>query len=81
MKISCLVTRLVISRFLDLRGNLGIVKEKPTRKTYLYWEKKHLAPHIYQVKFYLAAFLWSQWNLCYIFARKVETVESIFEKG
>ena len=26
--------RLVFSRFLDLRGNLGIVKGKPTRKTF-----------------------------------------------
>ena len=27
------INRLVFSRFLNLRGNLGIVKEKPTRKT------------------------------------------------
>ena len=35
-------TRLVFSRFLDLHGNLGIVKEKPTRKTCF-----SLAPRIY----------------------------------
>ena len=32
--------RLVFSRFLDLRGNLEIVKEKPTRKTCFSREKK-----------------------------------------
>ena len=49
--------RLVFSRFLDLRENLGIVKEKPTRKTCFSREKKCLAPRIYQAKFCLAAFL------------------------
>ena len=48
---------LVFSRFLDLRGNLGIVKEKPTSKTCFFLEKKRLAPHIYQAKFCLAVFL------------------------
>ena len=43
--------------FLDLRGNLGIVREKPTRKTCFCREKKRLAPRIYQAKFCLAAFL------------------------
>ena len=60
-------TRLVFSRFLDLHGNLGIVKEKPTRKTCFFHEKKCLAPRIYQAKFCLPAFLWSQRNLYYIF--------------
>ena len=36
--------RLVFSRFLDLPGNLGTVKEKPTRKTCFSREKKRLAP-------------------------------------
>ena len=49
--------RLVFSRLLDLRGNLGIVKEKPTRKTCSPCEKRRLAPRIYQEKFCLAAFL------------------------
>ena len=48
--------RLVFSRFLDLRENLGIVKKK-TRKTCFSREKKRLAPRIYQEKFCLAAFL------------------------
>ena len=61
--------RLVFSRFLDLLGNLGIVKDKPTRKTCFSREKKRLAPRIYQAKFCLAAFLWSQRNLYYIFTR------------
>ena len=50
-------SRLVFSRFLDLRVNLGSVKEKLTRKTYFPREKKRLAPRIYQAKFCLAAFL------------------------
>ena len=33
--------------FLDLRGNLGTVKEKPTRKTCFSREKKRLATRIY----------------------------------
>ena len=49
--------RLVFSRFFDIRGNLGNVKEKPTRKTCFSREKKRLAPRIYQAKFCLAAFL------------------------
>ena len=49
--------RLVFSRFLDLRVNLGIAKEKPTRKTFFSREKKHLAPRIYQAKFCLSTFL------------------------
>ena len=40
------VNRLVFCRLLDLRGNLGIVKEKPTRKTCFSHEKKRLAPHL-----------------------------------
>ena len=39
--------RLVFSRFLNLRGNLGIVKEKPTRKTCFSREKKRLAQRVY----------------------------------
>ena len=49
--------RLVFSRFFDIRGNLGNVIEKPTRKTCFSHEKKRLAPRIYQAKFCLAAFL------------------------
>ena len=49
--------RLVFSRFFDIRGNLGNVKEKTTRKTCFSREKKRLAPRIYQAKFCLAAFL------------------------
>ena len=37
-------SRLVFSRFLDLHGNLGIAKEKPTRQTCFSREKKCL-PH------------------------------------
>ena len=48
--------RLVFSQCLNLRGNLGIVKEKPTRKTCFSREKECLAPRAYQAKFYLAAF-------------------------
>ena len=50
-------TRLVFSRFFEIRGNLGNVKEKPTRKTCFSREKKRLALRIYQAKFCLAAFL------------------------
>ena len=63
------LSRLVVSRFLDLRGNLGIVKEKPTKKTCFSREKKHLAPCIYLAKLCQVAFLWSQRNLYYIFTR------------
>ena len=52
-----LLRRRVFSRFLDLRENLGIVKEKPDGKTCFSRQKKRLAPHIYQAKFCLAAFL------------------------
>ena len=73
--------RLIFSRFLDLHGNLGIVKEKPTRKTPSSLERIRLAPRIYQGNFCLAAFLSSQRNLYYIFTTKrVETGESIFVK-
>ena len=52
-----MICRLVFSRFMELRGNLGIVKEKPTGKTFFSREKKRLAPRIYQTRFCLAAFL------------------------
>ena len=45
------------TRYLNLFGNLGIVKEKPTRKTCFSREKKRLATHIYPAKFCMAAFL------------------------
>ena len=48
---------LVFSQFLDLRGNLGIFKEKSARKTCFSREKKRLAPRIHQAKFSLAVFL------------------------
>ena len=54
-----LICRLVFSRFFDFRGNLRIVKEKPTRKTCFSGEKKRLAPRIYEAKFCPAVFLWS----------------------
>ena len=74
-----IVGRLVFSRFLDLRGNLGIVSETRTRKTFSR-EKKRLAPRIYQAKFYQAAFFWSQQNLYYTFTRnRVKTGESIWK--
>ena len=63
------VSRLVFSRFLDLRGNFGIVKGKPTRKTCFSRGKKGPAPRIYQAKFRQVTFLWSQRNLYYIFTR------------
>ena len=44
-------SRLVFSRFFDIRGNLGNAKEKPTRKTCLSREMKHLALCIYLAKF------------------------------
>ena len=44
--------RLVFSQFLDLRGNFGNVKEKPTRKTCFSREKKRLTLRIYLAKFY-----------------------------
>ena len=37
--------RLVFSRFFDIRGNLGNVKEKPTRKTCFSREKKSALLH------------------------------------
>ena len=70
--------RLVFSRFLDLRGNFGIVKEKPTRKSCFSREKKHISPSIYQTQLCLAAFPSSQRNLYYISrAMDVKTGESI----
>ena len=54
-----ILIRLAFSRFLDLHGNLGIVKQKATRKTCFSREKKRIAPRIYQAKFCLAAFLWN----------------------
>ena len=45
------------TRYLNLFGNLGIVKEKPTRKTSFSREKKRLATRIYPAKFCMAAFL------------------------
>ena len=45
------VARLVFSRFFDIRGNLGNVKEKPTRKTCFSREMKRLALRIYLAKF------------------------------
>ena len=44
--------RLVFSRFFYIRGNLGNVKEKPTRKTCFSHEMKRLALRIYLAKFY-----------------------------
>ena len=43
--------RLEFSRFLDLRGNLGNVKEKPTRKTCFSRGKKRLATRNQLAKF------------------------------
>ena len=43
--------RCVFSRFLDLRGNLGVVKEKPARKTCFSHEKMYLPPRICQRDF------------------------------
>ena len=40
--------RLVFSRFLDLRGSLGNIKEKLARKTCFSREKKRLAPSTLQ---------------------------------
>ena len=51
------VVSIDVSRFLDLCGNLGNGKEKPTRKTCFSREKKRLTPRINQAKFCLAAFL------------------------
>ena len=61
--------RLIFSRFLELRGNLGIVKEKPTRKTCFSREKKRLAPRIYHAIFCLASFFSRRRNFYYIFTR------------
>ena len=49
--------RLAFSRFLGLRGNLGIVTEKPTRKSCLSCEKKDRAARIYHAKVWLTAFI------------------------
>ena len=43
--------RLVFSRCFDIRGNLGNVKEKPTRKTCFSCEMKCLALRMYLAKF------------------------------
>ena len=43
--------RCVFSRFLDLRGNLGVVKEKPAGKTCFSHEKMYLPPRICQRDF------------------------------
>ena len=43
--------RLVFTRFFDSHGNLGNVKEKPTRKTYFSPEKKRLTVRIYLANF------------------------------
>ena len=43
--------RLVFSRFFYLHGNLGNVKEKPTRKTCFSRENKRLTLRIYLAKF------------------------------
>ena len=40
-------TRLVFSRPFDIRGNLGNVEEKPTRKTGFSRERKRPAPRTY----------------------------------
>ena len=42
--------RLVFSRFFDISGNFGNVKEKPTGKTYFSREMEHLALRIYLIK-------------------------------
>ena len=44
-------TILVLSRFFDIRGNLGNVKEKSTRKTCFSRKMKRLALRIYPAKF------------------------------
>ena len=43
---SPVLIRLVFSRILDLRGNLGIVKEKPARKTCFSREKSPSSMHL-----------------------------------
>ena len=67
----CTWIRLVFSRFLDLRGNLGIVKEKPTRNTCFSREKKHLAPRIYQENFTWWHFLEVN-GISIIFSREID---------
>ena len=74
--------RLVFSRFLDLRGNLGVVKEKPTRKTCFSREEERLARRIY-----LAKYVWRRFfevNLIsIIFSREtvVKTGEGLIKKA
>ena len=46
-------SRLVFGRFFDLRGHLGNVEEKPTRKSCFSREKKHLTLCIYLCKILL----------------------------
>ena len=74
-------SRLVFSRFLDLRGNLGIVKEKPTRKNCFSREKKRAASRIYQANFAWRRFFEVN-GTSIIFSRDIDvkTVKSIFEK-
>ena len=57
MSVRRFYSRLVFSWFLDLCGYFGNAREKPTRKTCFFCEKKRLNPRIYQAKFFLAAFL------------------------
>ena len=67
---STITLDLVFSRLFDFRGNLGNVKEKPTRKTCFFREMNFLALRIYLVKFCLEAFLWCQRSFYCIFMRK-----------
>ena len=50
-KINLLHPRLVFSRFFEIHGYLGNVKEKPTRKTCFSREMKRLALGSYLAKF------------------------------
>ena len=65
--INDVITILVFSRFLDIRGN---IKEKLSRKTYFSHEMKHLPLHIYLAKFCQTSFLWCQRSLYCNFMRK-----------
>ena len=62
--------RLVFSPFFDIRGILGNIKEKPTRKTCFCREMKRLALRIYLAKFCWAVFLWCQRSFFCNFMRK-----------
>ena len=72
----------MFSRFLDLRGNPGIVKEKPTRKTCLSREKKRPATRIYQAKIFPGGSFSEVNGISIMFSREIDvkTGESIFEK-